>query len=217
MELVVDGAPQSSERERSQSASKTLRSTNPHTRRSTHHDHISIIGSGTWRPPSAPSGEARQTIEFMSRNTQGQALADRSGKEPRRHVRGKASGRHRHRRRPVYRAVEVVAHYAMRWQARSRRHHNPFNADGTGLVTTAGNSMSSRLRGRPRGTHLVKAFNTIFGGVLAQTAVDCSSATARGEGTRRGVSGELGHAPSTQEARDGLGLEWPASYWWACT
>ncbi len=36
-------------------------------------------------------------------------------------------------------------------------------------MTTAGNSMSQQIAAAaPEGTHLVKAFNTIFGGVLAQ-------------------------------------------------
>ena len=46
---------------------------------------------------------------------------------------------------------------------------NPFNADGTGLVTTAGNSASQQIAAAaPEGTHVVKAFNSIFGGVLAE-------------------------------------------------
>ena len=45
---------------------------------------------------------------------------------------------------------------------------NPFNADASGLVTTAGNSVSQRMAAAaPEGTHVVKAFNTIVGGVLA--------------------------------------------------
>ena len=46
---------------------------------------------------------------------------------------------------------------------------NPFNADATGLVTTAGDSMSQRIAAAaPEGTHVVKAFNTILQGVLAE-------------------------------------------------
>jgi 8-hydroxy-5-deazaflavin:NADPH oxidoreductase len=45
---------------------------------------------------------------------------------------------------------------------------NPFNADRSGLVTTAGNSVSQQIAAvAPEGTHVVKAFNSIFGGVLA--------------------------------------------------
>ena len=40
---------------------------------------------------------------------------------------------------------------------------NPFNADASGLVTTAGDSMSQQIAAAaPEGTHVVKAFNTIF-------------------------------------------------------
>ena len=46
---------------------------------------------------------------------------------------------------------------------------NPFNADGNGLVTTAGNSMTQQIAAAvPESAHVVKAFNTIFGGVIAE-------------------------------------------------
>jgi predicted dinucleotide-binding enzyme len=46
---------------------------------------------------------------------------------------------------------------------------NPFDTDGTGLVTTAGDSVSQQIAAAaPEGTHVVKAFNTIFSGVLAE-------------------------------------------------
>ena len=45
---------------------------------------------------------------------------------------------------------------------------NPFNADGTGLATAPGNSVSEQIAAAaPDSAHVVKAFNTIFGGVLA--------------------------------------------------
>ena len=45
---------------------------------------------------------------------------------------------------------------------------NPLNADGTGLVTSPGNSVAQQIAAAaPEGTHVVKAFNSIFGGVLA--------------------------------------------------
>jgi 8-hydroxy-5-deazaflavin:NADPH oxidoreductase len=45
---------------------------------------------------------------------------------------------------------------------------NPFNPEGDGLVTTPGDSMSQRIAAAaPADTHVVKAFNTIFRGVLA--------------------------------------------------
>ena len=46
---------------------------------------------------------------------------------------------------------------------------NPFNADVSGLVTTAGNSVSQQIAAAaPEGTHVVKAFNSILHDVLAQ-------------------------------------------------
>jgi 8-hydroxy-5-deazaflavin:NADPH oxidoreductase len=46
---------------------------------------------------------------------------------------------------------------------------NPFNADGTGLVTTDGTSIAQDVaKAAPASAHVVKAFNTIFGQVLAQ-------------------------------------------------
>ncbi|MEB0222671.1 NADP oxidoreductase, partial [Pseudomonas sp. AB12(2023)] len=51
---------------------------------------------------------------------------------------------------------------------------NPFNADASGVVTTPGNSVSQQMAAAaPEGAHVVKAFNTIFGGVIAEDkAVD---------------------------------------------
>lgn len=46
---------------------------------------------------------------------------------------------------------------------------NPFNADGSGLETTAGNSVAEQIAAAaPADAHVVKAFNTLFGEVLKQ-------------------------------------------------
>jgi predicted dinucleotide-binding enzyme len=46
---------------------------------------------------------------------------------------------------------------------------NPFNADATGLVTADGTSIAQEIaKVAPASAHVVKAFNTIFGHVLAQ-------------------------------------------------
>jgi predicted dinucleotide-binding enzyme len=46
---------------------------------------------------------------------------------------------------------------------------NPFNADGSGLVTADGTSIAQEIaKVAPTNAHVVKAFNTIFGRVLAQ-------------------------------------------------
>jgi len=46
---------------------------------------------------------------------------------------------------------------------------NPFNADATGLVTADGTSIAQEIaKAAPASAHVLKAFNTIFGHVLAQ-------------------------------------------------
>ena len=46
---------------------------------------------------------------------------------------------------------------------------NPFNVDATGLVSADGTSIAQEIaKVAPAGAHVVKAFNTIFGHVLAQ-------------------------------------------------
>ena len=46
---------------------------------------------------------------------------------------------------------------------------NPFNADATGLVTADGTSIAQEIaKTAPASAHVVKAFNTILGNVLAQ-------------------------------------------------
>jgi predicted dinucleotide-binding enzyme len=134
---------------------------------------ISIIGSGNMATAiGTRAAKHGHTIEFMSRNTaKAQALADQIGK-------GATVGTFGARPAGdivivavLYTgAVEVIAHYGDALSGKILVDiTNPFNADGTGLVTTAGNSMSQQIAAAaPEGTHLVKAFNTIFGGVLAQ-------------------------------------------------
>ena len=46
---------------------------------------------------------------------------------------------------------------------------NPFNADGTGVITAPGQSVSQQIAAvAPEGTQVLKAFNTIFRNVLAE-------------------------------------------------
>jgi 8-hydroxy-5-deazaflavin:NADPH oxidoreductase len=48
---------------------------------------------------------------------------------------------------------------------------NPFNPSATGLATADGTSIAQRVaKAAPASAHVVKAFNTIFGNVLAQGA-----------------------------------------------
>ena len=74
---------------------------------------------------------------------------------------------------------------------------NPFNADASGVVTTAGNSVTQQIAAAaPVDAHVMKAFNTIFGGVLAQDKpLDVFFAgDGTGEAARRSPPGEHGHA-----------------------
>jgi predicted dinucleotide-binding enzyme len=133
---------------------------------------ITIIGSGNMATAiGTRASKHGHTIELMSRNTaKAEALAERIGNGT---TVGTFGGR------PagdivivavLYSgAVDVVKHYG---EALSGKIvidiTNPFNADGTGLVTSAGDSASHQIVAvAPDDTHVVKAFNTIFGGVVA--------------------------------------------------
>jgi predicted dinucleotide-binding enzyme len=67
-------------------------------------------------------------------------------------------------------AVDVVARYGDALAGKVLVDiTNPFNADASGVVTTAGHSVAQQIADvAPEGAHVVKAFNTIFGGVIAQ-------------------------------------------------
>jgi predicted dinucleotide-binding enzyme len=134
---------------------------------------ISIIGSGNMATAiGTRAAKHGHTIELMSRNTaKAQALADQIGK-------GAAVGTFG--ARPAgdivivavlhTGAVEVVEHYGDALAGKILVDiTNPFNADGSGLVTTAGSSVSQQIAAAaPEDAHVVKAFNSIFGGVLAE-------------------------------------------------
>src|SRR3954470_10535863 len=134
---------------------------------------ISIIGSGNMGTAiGTRAGKHGHTIELMSRNTaNAQPLPDQIGK-------GAIAGTFGARPSGdiiivavLYAgAVEVVAHYGDALSGKILVDiTNSFDADGTGLVTSAGDSASAQIAAAaPEGTHVVKAFNTIFGGVLAE-------------------------------------------------
>jgi 8-hydroxy-5-deazaflavin:NADPH oxidoreductase len=134
---------------------------------------ISIIGSGNMATAigtrAARHGHA---VELMSRNTaKAQALADQIGHPATVGTFGA---------RPTgdivivavlhTGAVDVVTHYGDALSGKILVDiTNPFNTDVTGLVTTAGHSVSEQIAAAaPDGTHVVKAFNSIFRGVLAE-------------------------------------------------
>jgi len=133
---------------------------------------ISIIGSGNMASAiGTRAAKHGHTIEFMSRNTaKAQALADQIGN-------GATVGTFGARPAGdivivavLYAgAVEVVEHYGDALAGKTLVDiTNPFNADASGVVTTAGNSVSEQIAAAaPESAHVVKAFNTIFQGVLA--------------------------------------------------
>jgi len=134
---------------------------------------ISIIGAGNMATAIGTRAAAHgHTVEFMSRNpAQAEALADRIGN-------GATVGTYG--ANPAgdivivavlhAGAVDVVTHYGDALAGKILVDiTNPFNADATGLVTTAGDSMSQRIAAAtPADAHVVRAFNTILGNVLAE-------------------------------------------------
>ncbi|MFD4439411.1 NADPH-dependent F420 reductase [Nocardia sp. NPDC058519] len=133
---------------------------------------ISIIGSGNMAATiGTRAAKHGHTIELMSRNTDKvQALADRIGN-------GATVGTFGSRPAGdivivavLYTgAVDVVAHYGDALAGKILVDiTNPFNAEGSGLVTTVGNSVSQQIAAvAPAGAHVVKAFNSILRGVHA--------------------------------------------------
>jgi predicted dinucleotide-binding enzyme len=133
---------------------------------------ISIIGSGNMATAIGTRATKHgHTIELMSRNpAKAQALADQIGS-------GATVGQFG--ARPVgdivivavlyAGAVDVVAQYGEALAGKILVDiTNPFNADVSGLVTTAGGSVSEQIAAAaPESSHVVKAFNSIFSGVIA--------------------------------------------------
>jgi predicted dinucleotide-binding enzyme len=134
---------------------------------------ITIIGSGNMATAiGTRAAKHGHTIELMSRNTaKAQALADQIGN-------GATVGTFGARPAGdiviiavLYAgAVDVVEHFGDALSGKILVDiTNPFNADGTGIVTAVGDSVSDRIAAAtPDGTHVVKAFNSIFGGVIAE-------------------------------------------------
>jgi hypothetical protein len=112
------------------------------------------------------------TVEIMSRDTaKAQALADQIGDRATVGTFGSAPAGDIVVLAVLYAgAVDVVAHYGDALVGKILVDiTNPFNADASGVVTTAGNSVSEQIAAAaPEGTQVVKAFNTIFRGVLDQ-------------------------------------------------
>ena len=134
---------------------------------------ISIIGSGNMAAAiGTRAAKYGHTVELMSRSTaKAQALADQIGK-------GATVGTFGTRPAGdivfvavLYAgAVDVVAHYGDALAGKILVDiTNPFNADASGIVTTVGKSVSQQIAAAvPEGAHVIKAFNSIFRGVIAQ-------------------------------------------------
>ena len=134
---------------------------------------ISIIGSGNMATAIGTRATKHgHTIELMSRNTaRAQALADQIGNGATVGTFGaKPAGEIVIVAVLHTGAVEAVAHYGETLTGKILVDiTNPFNADGTGLVTTAGDSASQQIAAAaPEDAHVVKAFNSIFSGVIAE-------------------------------------------------
>jgi len=134
---------------------------------------ITIIGSGNMASAigtrAAKHGHA---IEIMSRDTtKAQALADQIGSQATVGTFGATPLGEIVFLAVLYTGViEVIEKYGDALAGKILVDMtNPFNADASGLVTTAGDSASKRIAAAaPESTHVVKALNTIFRGVLAQ-------------------------------------------------
>jgi predicted dinucleotide-binding enzyme len=132
---------------------------------------ISIVGSGNMAAAIGTRAAAHgHTVEIISRNAaKAQELADQIGS-------GATVGTFG--ARPAGDIVIVAVLYQGAVEAVSQFGDalsgkilvditNPFNDDGTGIVTTEGNSQSQQIAAVAPGAHVLKAFNSIFRGVLA--------------------------------------------------
>jgi predicted dinucleotide-binding enzyme len=134
---------------------------------------VSIIGSGNMASAiGTRAAKHGHTIEFMSRNTaKAQALADQIGDRATVGTFGATPLGDIVIVAVLYTgAVDVVAHYGDALAGKILVDiTNPFNADVSGLATAAGDSVSRQIAAAaPEGTHVLKAFNSVFRDVLAQ-------------------------------------------------
>jgi 8-hydroxy-5-deazaflavin:NADPH oxidoreductase len=134
---------------------------------------ISIIGSGNMAATiGTRAAKHGHTVELMSRNTaKAQALADQIGNGTTVGTYGATPAGDIVIVAVLYAgAVDVVTHYGDALAGKILVDiTNPFNADASGIVTTAGNSVSQQIAAAaPESAHVMKAFNSIFQGVLAQ-------------------------------------------------
>ena len=132
---------------------------------------ISIIGSG--KMAAAIGTRAAQhghTVELMNRDrAKAQALADQIGHGATAGEFGATPAGEIVVIAVLYAAaVDVVAQFGDALAGKILVDiTNPFNADGTGVVTTEGNSVAQQIAAvAPDSAHVVKAFNMLFRGVI---------------------------------------------------
>ena len=133
---------------------------------------ISIIGSGNMATAiGTRAAKHGHTVELMSRNTaKAQALADRIGNGATVGTFGARPAGDIVILAVLYSGVvDVVARYGDALSGKILIDiTNPFNAEATGIVTAEGHSVSQQIAAAaPEGAHVVKAFNSIFSGVIA--------------------------------------------------
>ena len=134
---------------------------------------ISIIGSGGMAAAIAGrTAKAGHTVEVVNRDpAKARALADQIAARATAGTYGAApAGDIVILAVPYTSAAAVVADYGDALDGKVIIDiTNPIAPDATGLVTPAGSSGAQEIaKGAPAGAHVVKAFNTIFGHVLAR-------------------------------------------------
>src|ERR1022692_1923933 len=134
---------------------------------------ISIIGSGNMATPiRTRAAKHGHPSDLMSRDpAKAQALADQIGHGATVGTFGAPPAGDIVIVAVLYAgAVDVIAQYGDALAGKTLVDiTNPFNADASGVVTTPGNSVSQQITAvAPESAHVVKAFNTIFGGVIAE-------------------------------------------------
>lgn len=134
---------------------------------------ITIIGSGNMATAiGTRAAKHGHTVELMSRNTaKAQAPAETIGNAATVGTDGEKPEGDIVIVADLYAgAVDVVSHFGDALVGKILVDFtNPFNADASGVVTTPGNSVAQQIAAvAPDGAHVVKGFNTIFGGVIAE-------------------------------------------------
>jgi predicted dinucleotide-binding enzyme len=134
---------------------------------------ISIIGSGGMAAAiGGRTAKAGYTVEVASRDpAKARALADKLAAGATTGTYGAApAGDIVILAVPYSSAAAVVAEYGDALDGKVIIDiTNPISPDATGLVTPAGSSGAQEIaKGAPAGAHVVKAFNTLFGHVLAK-------------------------------------------------